>query len=176
MLTTNDATACNNTYVSPNATIYTPPPLQSFQQQPSYPTQGDGSGGGCSCGVLTRCKHGGGGRGTPMPPQVLYVGGAGIIPHIPSGVQPSGQQLASRFSNIIKVFTNQNVCFLCGFDVADLHTSATCNCRKAGHQNGFTCSNYMEYARVNHPFCRNGNAQDNVPQQLLMVWGGVYRC
>ena len=58
------------------------------------------------------------------------------------------------FSNIIKDFANQNVCFSCGFDVDDWHNSATCTNRKPGHQTGFTRSNWQEYERANHQFCR----------------------
>ncbi len=154
MLTTNATTTRNNTYAPTNATIYAPLPLQSFQQQPSYPPKVGGHSGGWSCGGCTCQEHGGGGRGNPMPPPVPYVGGAGIIPYIPASVQPPTQQPATHFSYIVTVFANQNVCFLSRFDVKDWHTIATCNCRKAGHQYGFSCSNYMEYAPANNPFCQ----------------------
>ncbi len=54
---------------------------------------------------------------------------------------------------MVKQWANQNVCFSCSFDAEDWHTSATCNHKKAGHQDGFTRSNYLEYERANHKFC-----------------------
>jgi hypothetical protein len=166
VLTTNAAIVRNDTYVPPNAIIFAPPPHQSFQQQPSYPTQG----GGCCCGRShggrNRRKRGDKGHGTPMPPLVPCVGGTGIIPYIPAGVQPPVQQPAPHFSNIVKVFINQNVRFLCGFDVEDWHTSATCNSRKAGHQDGFTHSNYMEYACTHHPFCKKAMHKTRYPSSF----------
>ncbi len=67
---------------------------------------------------------------------------------------------------------NQNVCFTCGFNVKDWHTSATCPRKKQGHQDGFTCSNYMEYESANHQFSvlPQGDAQNNVPNNVT-VWG-----
>jgi hypothetical protein len=38
--------------------------------------------------------------------------------------------------------------------VEDWHNSGTCNNRKEGHQTGFTRSNWQEYERANHQFCR----------------------
>jgi hypothetical protein len=115
MFTTNAATTHNNTYVAPPTQIYAPPPLHGFRQQSYYPHRGDGHGGGCSCSERGRCARGGGGRGTLMPPPVLYVGTN--IPYIPAGVNPP--QRNSRFSNIVKSYANQNVCYLCSFDVED---------------------------------------------------------
>ncbi len=86
-----------------------------------------------------------------MPPSVPYTG---MIPYIPVGIHPPLQQQYSKYSNIVKMFANQNVCYTCRFDVEDWHTSAMCNRKKPGHQDGFTRSNYMEYAHANHPFCR----------------------
>ncbi len=66
-----------------------------------------------------------------------------------------GRETANpMFSNIVKDFANQNVCFSCGFDIGDRHNSTTCTNRKPGHQIGFTCSNWQEYERANHQFCR----------------------
>ncbi len=79
--------------------------------------------------------------------------GGNVIPYFPAQVQPTQQQERIHFSNIVKMFANQNICYSCGFDVEDWHTSTTCNQKKQGHQDGFNCANYMEYERVNHPFC-----------------------
>ena len=48
-----------------------------------------------------------------------------------SGMAPFAQQTPARnaapmYSNILKVYANWNVCFLCGLDVEDGHTSKTC--------------------------------------------------
>ncbi len=51
------------------------------------------------------------------------------------------------------MFANQNVCDSCGFHVEDWHTSATCNAKKRGNQDGFNPAYYMEYKCPNHPFC-----------------------
>ena len=89
-------------------------------------------------------------RGNP-PPAV----GTNIIPYIPGGATHGVARVRNpQFSNIVKDFANQNVCFSCGFDVEDWHNSGTCNNRKEGHQTGFTRSNWQEYERANHQFCR----------------------
>ncbi len=76
-----------------------------------------------------------------------------MIPYISAGMQ-NAQPVNVNFSNITKSFANQNVCFTCGFDIKDWHTSATCPRKKQGHQDGFTHLNYMEYECANHLFCR----------------------
>jgi hypothetical protein len=151
LLMTNATTTQNNVYVPLPAQIYAPPPLHSFQQQSYYPPRGGGQGGGRSCGGRACCEHSGGGRGTPMPPPIPYTS---MIPYMPAGIHQPLQQQYLKYSNIDKTFANQNMCYTCGFDVEYWHTSATCIRKKPGHQDGFTRSNYMEYARANHPFCR----------------------
>ena len=76
-----------------------------------------------------------------------------VIPYIPSGATQARVQNPC-YSNVVKQFANQNACFSCGFDVEDWHNSTTCNNRKPDHQEGFTRSNYQEYERANHQFCR----------------------
>ena len=111
------------------------------------------------------------------PPQIQYptVGSTHIIPYIPAGFQPPPCQRNPDLLNIVKVHANQNICFLCRFNAEDWDTSARWNSKKVGHQDGFTCSNYMEYTRANHPFCRKA-MYNNVSQQLLTVWGNECRC
>jgi len=46
------------------------------------------------------------------------------------------------------------MCYSCGFDVEDWHTSRTCPYKKQGHQDGFTRANYMQYKQVGYPFCK----------------------
>ena len=58
------------------------------------------------------------------------------------------------YTNKIKWYANQNVCYTCGFDVKDWHMSMTCQCKKQGHQDNFTCANYMQYSQAGYPFCK----------------------
>ena len=135
-------------------TSYAPPPAWAppqFQQPYQGPQQG-GRGGRSHGGRIRRAR--GGGRGA-MPAPMPFIGGQHMIPYIPRGAQQQMQPPPNpRFSNIVKLFANQNVCFTCGFDVEDWHTSATCPNKKSGHQDGFTRSNHMEYEQANHQFCR----------------------
>jgi hypothetical protein len=150
LLSINAAMPHNNQYVHLRTQIYAPPSLQGFQQR--YQQRGGGrGGGGRSQGGGASRGHGGGGRGIPMPTSP-FIGG-NLIPYIPARVQPTQQRERVHFSNIVKTFANQNVCYSCGFDVEDWHTSATCNAKKRGHQEGFNCTNYMEYECANHPSC-----------------------
>ncbi len=155
LLSTNAAMPCNNQYNHLPTQIYAPLTLQGFQQQ--YQQRGGGhEGRGCSRGGCARHGCSGGGRGIPMPTNPFM--GNNMIPYIPAGVQPPQQWEHIHFSNIVKTlvknFANQNICYSCGFDVEDWHTSATCNQKKRGHQDGFNRANYMEYKYTNHPFCR----------------------
>jgi hypothetical protein len=93
----------------------------------------------------TRIPH----QGAPMP----FAGGNQLIPYIPAGIQPVQPQ-NPRYSNVVKQWTNQNVCFSCGFDVEDWHNSSSCPHKKPGHQDGFTRTNYLRYEEANHQFCR----------------------
>jgi hypothetical protein len=80
--------------------------------------------------------------------------GSNVIPYIPTGVQPTQQKEWVHFSNIVKMFANQNIYYSCGFDVEDWHTSATCNEKRQCPQDSFNCTNYMEYKRAaNHSLC-----------------------
>jgi hypothetical protein len=155
-----------NLYRHPPTQIYAPPLLHGFQQQSYYPHWGDGSGRGRSRGGRARCAHGGGGCGTLMSPPVPYVGNNSIIPYIPAGANPPPRQCNPNFSNIVKAYNNQNVCYLCGFDVEDWHTSALCNRKKPGHQDGFTRSYYMEYKRANHPFSQKAMHKTMYPSSF----------
>ncbi len=73
------------------------------------------------------------------------------MPYIPVGTQ---QQPAPNAPIKKKWYTNQNVCYTCGFNMEDWHTSNTYLIKKEGHQNGFTCANYMQYEQAGYPFCK----------------------
>jgi hypothetical protein len=162
MLTTNTNMPRNNTYMALPMQIYAPLPIPGYQQQSFYHPRGHGRGGGHSHGGRARRTRGGSSHGTPMPPIVPLV--TNVIPYIPAGVNPPQQN--QGYYNIIKLFANQNVCYTCGFDVEDWHTNATCNKKKPGHQDGFTHSNYMEYERANHPFCRKAMHKTMYPSSF----------
>ena len=76
----------------------------------------------------------------------------GVAPPAAGGPQPAGQATATGQKNYTKHFNNWNICFSCGFDVPNWHTSATCPavCRKDGHQEGYDCQNYAQYAAQGH--------------------------
>ncbi len=61
-------------------------------------------------------------------------------------------------SNIVKKYTNWNVCFSCGFDVEDGHTLQTCpgHWRKMNHQEGFTCENLRQWINAGYDLCTKG--------------------
>jgi len=76
------------------------------------------------------------------------------------GIAPFAQQNASRnvtpmYSNIIKRYANWNVCFSCGFDVENGHTSKTCPApwRRANHQEGYTRENSGQYISAGYDAC-----------------------
>jgi hypothetical protein len=89
-----------------------------------------------------------------------YIGGKQLLPYVPGGMQ---QQPAPNTLNKKKWYTNQNVCYTCGFDVEDWHTSNSCPIKKEGHQNGFTCTNYMQYEQVGYPFCKKAMHKNIYP-------------
>ncbi len=77
-------------------------------------------------------------------------GNDGSIPIAPEGagtVGPPATQARAYWSNITKLFANWNVCYLCGFDIKDGHTSVTCPhaWRRTNHQEGFTRGNAQAY-------------------------------
>ncbi len=155
---------CNTVYVPPPAATqayalppWAPMPYQQGIQQPGerFAMQQPGGHRGRSRGEHIRCASGGGPGeiSVPMP----FICGTQMIPYIPGGAQQQPQPPPKpQFSNIVKLFVNQNVCFMCRFDVEDWHTSTRCPNKKLGHQDGLTRSNYMEYARANHKFCKKG--------------------
>ena len=130
--------------------IYQPPALPHHHQgYYNAPQQSGGHGrmagqsGGRSWGRCG-CAHS---RGSPQVP-IPYVGGAQLVPYI-QGVAHQGQDTPRKiYTNKTKWYANQNVCYMCGFDVEDWHMGATCQCKKQGHQDGFTCANYMQYGQA----------------------------
>ncbi len=155
---------CNTAYVPPPVATqayapspWAPMPYQQSFQQPGgrFSMQQPVGRGGHSRGGRIRRARGGGRGGIPVP--MPFISGTQMIPYIPGGAQQQPQPPPKQqFTNIVKLFANQNVCFTCRFDVEDWHPSTTCPNKKLGHQDGFTRSNYMEYACANHEFCKKG--------------------
>ena len=108
-------------------------------------------------------RYGGGGRGggrgrgprTPFADYLMrnntqqitpaYGGGTAATSVLTAGT--AGQQQVMRPPNIVKIYNNWNMCYSCGFDVEDTHTSTTCplHWRKQGHQTGCDRNNYQQY-------------------------------
>ena len=76
-------------------------------------------------------------------PDVPY--GGGIMPFQPA--VPNGPPAVRNpdYLNFYKRHNNWNVCFLCGFDIEDGHTSATRPFKKANHQQSFSCKNTQQF-------------------------------
>ena len=130
------------TYANANTTRNPPtahnPPLTHF----NIPTIGTFQPGGNAQGGR-RPGHGRGGRApvivpggrrapcTPFANYLTRQGGMGasivpaVVPGVP-GVDASARNTAPMYSNIVKRYSNMNVCFSCGFDVENGHTSRTC--------------------------------------------------
>ncbi len=70
-----------------------------------------------------------------------------------------------EFSNPMKQIANSNVCFMCGFDVEDGHTLATCpaDWRKPNHQEGFACESAQSYINAGCAPCMKGMHQNVLP-------------
>jgi hypothetical protein len=69
------------------------------------------------------------------------------------------------YSNIIKKYSNWNVCFSCGFDVEDGHTLKTCLTlwRRANHQEGFDRNNVGQYIGVGYDVCTKAMHKSQLP-------------
>ena len=103
MLMTNATVARPTAYVPPMT--YTAPPTQIFAAPPLqglYTPRGGGCGGARSRGGRGRPSgRGNGAPGQIMLPPLPYVGGTGIIPYIPVGIQPPAQPTANPHHKVI---------------------------------------------------------------------------
>ena len=86
------------------------------------------------------------------------------------GVVPFTQQNARRnaapmFFNRIKRYANWNVCFSCGFDVEDGHTSKTCpaHWRRTNHQEEYTHANSGQYIAAIYDACTKAMHKSQLP-------------
>jgi hypothetical protein len=151
-------------------TTYQPAPATPPMQQLTIPSFGTFQPAGLGFGG----RRGGRGRGerantgrhgrTPFA-NFVSRGNQGGLPPIGGGGQgggiaPFAQQNEPRnatpmYSNIIKRYANWNVCFSCGFDVENGHTSKTCPApwRRANHQEGYTRANSGQYILAGYDAC-----------------------
>ena len=65
--------------------------------------------------------------------------------------------------NYVKYFNNWNVCFSCGFDVPNWHTSKTCQWRKEGHCEEVDRSNAKAYKAAGHNVTMKGSHKTQLP-------------
>jgi hypothetical protein len=87
-----------------------------------------------------------------------------------SRVAPFTQQsmqcnTAPMYSDITKRYANWNVCFSCGFDVEDGHTSKTCPApwRRANHQEGYDRNDSGQYIAAGYDACTKAMHKSQLP-------------
>ena len=95
-----------------------------------------------------------------MTNMVPYGGGIALLPAVPGG---RWQCRNANFSNIYKLHNNWNVCFSCGFDVEDRHTSDTCPFKKWNHQDSYTRDNAKQLIAVGYNPCTKGMHKSVLP-------------
>ena len=153
---------------APGAFAPPPPP----PQQPTQYNSAWRGGGRAMRGRGGRYGRGRGGRGRgrnnlgfqPQPPQSNQ--GTGTVPAlIPPPLRTQSGTQQNRL-NYYKRYNNWNVCYSCGWDVPSWHTSATCppECRKYGHQEGFTRNNADAYIQAGHNPSTRGRHKNMLPQ------------
>ncbi len=137
-------------------------PFAGAAQGMFNPGQGGGGHQRGRCGRGCTGSRGGRRRCRAFANQVP--GGNGGIPPFVNGpplafMPPIGARVNAPFqSNLTKRHANWNVCWLCGFDMEDGHTSATCptHWRKTDHQVGFTCGNAQQWINQGYAPCTKG--------------------
>ena len=107
----------------------------------------------------TRNTQMAGGRGGMAPPRIEYP------PQVGRFNGQAAKPPNPPHSNIVKKFANWNVCFTCGFDVEDGHTSKTCpaHWRKMNHQEGFTRENSRQWINAGYDPCTKGMHKSQFP-------------
>ncbi len=151
-----------------------PPPMALFAPN-QFGRNNFGSRGGQGCG---RGRGRGGGlpafnAGRAPPLMSITTGRAPAFPglHPTTGggyyMPPPQAQAQAPYSNITKRFANWNVCYSCGFDVADNHTSQMCpqHLRKQDHDMYFTHQNAQQYTYVGYG-CSTKNRHKTVFPQM----------
>jgi hypothetical protein len=143
------------TYAPPAYTPYNPP---TGQAAPAAYGRGRGRGGRGG-------RRGRGGRGSGAP-------AVGAPPTAVPGIPPPTYATAAAatparapYSNTVKMFANWNICYTCGWDVDEWHTSSTCpqDWRKVGHQEGLTRQNWDGYKAAGHWPSAKGKHKTQLP-------------
>ncbi len=150
----------NQFYVPPIQQVAVPM-QQPFSATGAYPAGRGGQRGG-------RGRNQGGRQGgRSRTPFVDAMQGAGAAPMMTKTMPPGGgiaqppprmQQRCKKldFSNIYKIHNNWNVCFSCGFDIKEGHTSITCPFKWWNHQDLFTCKNAQQLIAAGYNPCTKG--------------------
>ena len=145
------------------------PIQQQFQAGDFNAGRGGRRGGGGGRGR----GSGRGGRGrTPFADHMRRQGNAGagqMVPYggatVPAANTGIPQARNPDFSNIYKRHNNWNVCFSCGFDIEDGHTSVTCPFKKANHQQAFTRENAQQFINAGYDPSTKGMHKTVLPNQ-----------
>jgi hypothetical protein len=96
-----------------------------------------------------------------LPAQLIpHGGGMAQIPS-PPGVQQQNCNL--DFSNVYEWYNDWNVCFLCGFNIENGHTSTTCPFRKMNHQQANTRKNAQKFIAAGYDPCTKGMHKTILP-------------
>jgi hypothetical protein len=171
-------TAQHNRTYQPAPTVQLPIMQFSIPNFATFNTAGRGGGrrGGLGRGGRTNFVNTGGRNA--RTPFANYVGRGGQISLPPigggtgrgGGVLPFTQQTMPRnaapmYLNIIKKYSNWNVCFSCGFDVKNGHTSKTCPAlwRRANHHGGFDRNNTGQYIGAGYDACTKAMHKSQIP-------------
>ena len=98
-----------------------------------------------------------------LPPIGGGGGRSGGVLHFAQQAMP--RNAAPMYSNIIKKYVNWNVCFSCGFDVKEGHTSKTCPApwRRANHQEGFNRNNTGQHIAAGNNTCTKAMHKSQMP-------------
>jgi hypothetical protein len=86
-------------------------------------------------------------RSHPNENSMIPFGGATYDGGNQQPTMPGGrtQRRKAEFSNMNNIHNNWNVCFSCGFDIKDGHTSSTCPFKKWNHQDQFAHKNAQQF-------------------------------
>jgi len=107
-----------------------------------------------------------GGARVGIPGQIAPYGG-GITLFQPAVPNCPPQIRNPDYSNIYKRHNNWNVCFSCGFDIEDRHTSMTCPFKKANHQQSFSCENAQQFIAAGYDPCTKGMHKTVLPSNRI---------
>ena len=147
-------------YVAPRQTQpqqWQAPPVN----QVNVPTQY----GGYNYGGNRRGRGRGGsrnGRGRGRAP-VFDTGATVSVLTAGTAVRYTPQGMPMTHTNPMKKYNNWDMCYSCGFDVDDGHTSMTCPWKKEGHQDGCTRGNYLQYQAMGHHPSMKGAHKNQLP-------------